>query len=423
MAKASKKPKANSLAEFPNLRGKTVLVRVDLNSPIAPKSKKIESNPRFEAHAETVKFLASKGAKVVLLAHQGRKGDSDCLPLDQHARILAKIVGKKILFKHDQHVFSPKSLDAVEKLKACEVLLLDNVRFLDEEAVSRTPEEHARSEFVQALAPLGQLFVQDAWSNAHRAHASMTGFCVLMPSAMGPVFARELEAAMKAREHAERPMVYLLGGAKPEDVLKLMEYSLRKGLVDKVLTSGVIGELCLMARGNKLPEPIMKDFRQKGYIQYLLPLRDLIHQYHEFIETPFDFAYADDEGNRKEVMLTQLPHCEKPVYDIGTKTARKYAKACTNSRTVFIKGPCGKYEEETFRNGTKTVFEAVANSKAYTLIGGGHTLSAFDKLGIPKNKISFISIAGGALVEFLQGNELPAVKALELSAKKFGARL
>lgn len=416
-----KASKIFSLQDFPNLRGKSLLVRVDLNSPI--ERGKVQSNPRFEAHAETVKLLAGKGAKVVVLAHQGRKGGRDCISLGQHAKILSKLCGRKVLFKEDKAVVSEKTLAAVGKLKGGEVMLLDNVRFLDDEAVEKAVAEHSKSELVAALAPLCQLFVQDAWSNAHRRHASMVGFANLLPCAMGPVFQGEMEGASKAREHAAHPVTYILGGTKPEEVIKLMEYSLVNNVVDKILATGIFGELCLIARGSKLPAAKMEEIRKQGFTQHLLTIRDLIHNYHEFIETPFDFAYADEKGERKEVMLTQLPHCPHPIYDIGAKTARKFSKIAANSKTVFIKGTCGKYEEKPFEHGTRTVFEAVANSKAYSLIGGGHTLTAFEKFGIPKNKISFISLAGGALLEFLQGNELPAVTALQTAAKKFGNKL
>ncbi len=397
-------------------------MRVDLNSPVEA-SGKIEPNPRFIAHAETIKFLVGKGAKTVVLAHQGRNGQEDCISLSQHAKLLSKLIGKKILFSPDREVVSTKTLKAVASLKAGEVMLLDNVRFLDDEALERSVEEHAKSSLVHALAPLAQLFVQDAWSNSHRKHASMVGFASSLPCAMGPVFQRELEAARRARENASHPVTYILGGVKPEEVLKLMEYALKNQVADKILTTGVIGELCLLARGNKLPEAKMQWLKENKFLPHLLFVRDLIHTFHEFIETPFDFAYEGDDGQRHEVMLTQLPFCEKPIFDIGTKTARKYSKAVMNSRTVFIKGPCGKYEEKPFEHGTRTVLEAIANSKAYSLTGGGHTLAAMLKFGIPESKLSFVSLAGGALLEFLQGNELPAFTALQYACKKFGNRL
>ncbi len=409
--------KLYSTDDFKPLRGKLVLVRVDLNSPL--EKRRVQSNPRFVAHSQTIRDLAARGAKVVVLAHQGRKGDKDFTSLKQHSQILSKLIGKKVIFTDDPHVVSEKTLAAVEKLKAGEIMLLDNVRYLDDEAVEKTPQEHSRSALVNALAPLADLFVCDAFSNAHRSHASMVGFCVVLASAAGPVMLRELEGGLKAREHAKRPNVYLLGGAKPDDVLELMEYALRKGVVDKILTSGVIGELCLIARGNQLPASKLAELQKAGFMSALLPVRDLIHEFHEFIETPFDFAYADEKSNRCELMLTSLYSAQGPIGDIGTKTANKYAKVCGKAATVYVKGPCGKYEEKPFEQSTRRIFEAIANSSAYSLVGGGHTLQAFEKFGIPTTKLSHVSIAGGALLELMQGKELPAIKALELAARKF----
>jgi phosphoglycerate kinase len=233
---------------------------------------------------------------------------------------------------------------------------------------------------------------------------------------------RELESGLKARENAKRPNIYILGGAKPDDVLKLMRYALNNQLVDKVLTSGVIGELCLIARGSRLPEAKMEELEKNGFLASLQTVRNLIHEQKEFIETPFDFAVAEN-GKRKEVMLTQLLGVTSPVGDIGTKTAAKYGRIVAKAATVYVKGPCGKYEEAPFEHGTRTVFQAVASSKAYSLVGGGHTLQAFEKFGIPSSKISHVSLAGGALLELMQGKELPAVKALEQAARKFGNKL
>jgi phosphoglycerate kinase len=412
------------VADFGTLRGKTVLLRVDLNSPI--EGGKVQSGPRFTAHAETVKMLSAKGCKLVVLAHQGRKGDKDFTSLKSHAAILSKLVEKKVLFAEDKAVVGEKTLKAVAALKAGEIMLLDNVRYLADEAVEKTPEQHAKeSALVKALAPLADLFVDDAFSNAHRGHASMVGFCAVLPSAAGPVMEHEFEGALKARENAKHPNVYLLGGAKPDEVIKLMDYALKKGIVDKILTSGIIGELCLMARGNKLPQAKIAELEKSGFTGKLTftaalqQVRELIHAYNEFIETPFDFAVADENGNRKEMLLTQLVVANLPSGDIGIKTSNKYSKIVLKSATVYVKGPCGKYEEKPFENGTRQVFDAVARSGAYTLVGGGHTLLAFEKFGIPTDKISHISLAGGALLELMQGKELPAITALESAAKKF----
>lgn len=408
-----------TLDDYKNLRGKTVLVRVDLNSPV--EKGKIILNKRFEAHAKTVALLSSKGAKVVVLAHQGRLGDDDCISLRQHAALLSKTCGKKVFFEADKQVVSEKTVSAIKKLKGGQAILLENLRFLKEEAEDRKPEEHARGKMVAALAPLADLFVNDAFSNSHRSHESMVGFPAVMASCAGPVLAAEVEGALKAREHAKRPNVYVLGGSKPKDAIELMEFVLKKNITDKILTCGVIGELCLIARGNRLSSGTMSELLSHKHTDLLLPLRGLIHQYHEFIETPFDFA-VDEGGARKEFLLTSIMQHNAPIGDIGVKTSNKYSKIILKSKTVYLKGPPGKFEEKIFENGTKAILTAAANSSAYTLLGGGHSGAAAEKLGIPLSKFSFVSLSGGALEKFMQGKTLPAISALEESARTFGAK-
>ncbi len=419
--KVNRLEKILTLDDFRNLRGKTVLLRADLNSPLEKRS--IVGGKRFEAHAKTISLIAGKGAKVVVLAHQGRKGGSDFTNLAQHAKFLSKLCNKKILFKPDSSVVSPPTLDAVRKLKAGEILLLDNARFLAEEAEEKTPSEHARGKLVAALAPIADVYVNDAFSNSHRSHETMVGFPEVMASCAGPVLWHELSSATLAREQAKHPVVYLLGGAKPNDAMRLMEYSLKNHIVDKILTAGVIGELCLIARGNELPPATLEELRAAGHDKLLLQLRDLIHEYHENIETPFDFAFQGDEGKRFEMMLTACHTADRAIGDVGIKTYQKYGRVLAKARTIYIKGPLGKYELEPFQQGTRHVLQAtVANRNAYTMIGGGHSGSASEKLGIPLTKFSFASLSGGALEEFMQGKPLPGIVALESAAKKFGAK-
>ncbi len=414
-----------SIDSFGALRGKTVIVRIDVNSPVDPKTHKIGSNARIKAHAKTLQLLSDKGAKVIVLAHQGRKGGDDFLPLAQHAKLLAKESGKPVQHVPDPSVIGPKSILAAKGLKPGQILLLDNIRYLDEETEKLTPQQQAHGAIVSTLAPLADLYADDAFSNAHRAHASITGFPQVLASAAGPVMLSELEGAKNAMEPARRPCVYVLGGAKPEEVIGIMKHALSTSSVDKILTSGIIGELCVIARGSTLSQEKMKWLHEHGHSANLLALREVIHYYHEFIETPFDFALKDPEtGKRREVFLTTLNRETASSGDVGRKTAAKYAKIIAKARTVYVKGPCGMYEDPLFQDGTYTVFSAVAaNHNAYTLVAGGNTTDAFSKLAIPTDGISHLSIGGGVLLDLMAGTPLPAVEALEHAAKQFGARL
>ena len=197
-----------------DVKGKTVIVRVDLNVPYDPNTHSIRNSERIRAHAETVRELSDKGAKVIVLAHQGRKGDLDFTHLAQHAELLARDAGKDVLYVDD--VIGEEALKAIAQLEEGKVLLLDNVRFLEDEAIEKTAEEHSRSSLVKALSPLADLFVNDAFSVAHRSHASIVGFTVLLPSVAGRVMEHEIESCEKAL-NAKRPRIFIMGGVKPDD--------------------------------------------------------------------------------------------------------------------------------------------------------------------------------------------------------------
>ncbi len=414
-----------TIDSFGSLKGKTILLRVDINSPIDFKTLKITSNPRIQAHSKTILLLSSKGAKVVVLAHQGRKGGDDFFPLEEHAKLISKLIKKPVIFHPDTQVVSEKTLEQIKKLKDGQIMLLDNVRYLDEETAKLDVANQTRTPLVNNLAPLMSIYVDDAFSNAHRAHISMTGFPAVLPSAAGPVMLSELESAKKAAEPSKRPAVFLMGGAKPEEIIGIMKHALENSTVDKILTAGLIGELCVIARGSSLTENKMKWLKEKGYDKHLLPLREVMHSYHEFIETPFDFAILDKEtGKRREIFLTTLSKEIELIGDIGKKTYTKYSKILAKAKTIYVKGPCGIYEDEEFQEGTRTTLTAVANNAgAYSLVAGGNTSDAFEKLKIPQTNIGHLSIGGGVLLEYLAGTPLPAIIALQESAKNFGTEL
>jgi len=406
-------PKFLTMDDF-DFREKTVLVRVDFNSPIDPQTKKILDATRIRAHAETtIRELVQKGAKTVILAHQGRPGSPDFTPLEQHAKILGKILDKPVKYVDD--VFGEKAQEAVRKLKAGETLVVENVRTFADERKKGSPEEHARSEFVKKLAPLADVFVNDAFAAAHRAHISIVGFTAVLPSAAGRIMERELKALSRVLENPEKPCVYIFGGAKADDSLKISQYVLENNIADHILTGGVISHLFLVAKGFNLGKPSM-DFLEKEQVLGLVTgIQDLMKRYPGMIEVPADVA-VEVEGKRKEMEVTELP-TSHPIYDIGTKTTKNYGKIIKDAKSIVVSGPMGVYERREFMLGTKKTFEAVAASKAFSLVGGGHTVAATKELGLT-DKISYVSTAGGALIEFLMGEALPGVMALEKAAAR-----
>jgi phosphoglycerate kinase len=396
------------------LKNKVVLVRVDFNSEIDPSTKKVTSDVRIKAHAEsTIKELAEAGAKTVILAHQGRKGDPDYTPLKEHTEALAKILKCPVQYVDD--VFGDKAKTAIKNLKGGEILVLENVRSWEPETKSGTPEQHAKTPLVQNLAPLADLFVNDAFAAAHRGHVSMVGFTAVLPSAAGRIMERELKSLAKALEKPEHPCVYVMGGAKADDSLEISKYVLGHGIADYVLLGGVTSQLFLAAKGVDLGKKTMEFLAKKELTQFMLGIKEILAKYPEKIVLPEDVA-LDMKGKRKEIPITKLP-AEQSIFDIGAKTVAKFAEIIAKAKSIVVSGPMGVYESEEFNYGTKKVFEAIAASRGFSLAGGGNTIAAINEYGLNK-KIGYISTAGGALIEFLMGKKLPGVVALETAVTK-----
>jgi len=404
--------KYKTLDDF-DVKNKVVLVRVDFNSEIDPATKKVTSDVRIRAHAEsTLKELAEKGAKTVVLAHQGRKGDPDYTTLKQHTEILGNIL--KCPVKYVDDLFGEKAKAAIKNLQGGEILVLENVRSWDKETKSMTPEEASKTELVQNLAPLADLFVNDAFAAAHRAHVSMVGFTAVLPSAAGRIMERELKSLSKALEKPEHPCVYVMGGAKADDALEISKYVLDNSIADYVLVGGVTSQLFLAAKGVDLGKKTVDFLAKKELMQFVPGIKALLSKYPDKVILPSDVA-LDVAGKRKEIPVSKLP-TEQSIFDIGKKTVDEFSALIAKSKSIVVSGPMGVYENKEFNYGTKGVFEAIANSKAFSLAGGGNTIAAIQEYGLSK-KIGYISTAGGALIEFLMGKKLPGVVALETATK------
>lgn len=392
---------------------KTVVVRVDFNSPIDKKTKEITDDTRIKAHAPTIQELLGKNAKVVILAHQGRPGSADYSTTEKHAQILSSILGQKVAYVND--IFGEKAQRAIKQLKPGETLLLENVRAWTGERAKMTAAEFAQSDLVKNVAPLVDVYVGDGFAVAHRANASIVGFSEVLPSVAGRVMERELNALIRAKNAEEKPCIYVMGGAKADDAAAISEYVLSNDKADYVLTSGVIGHLFLHAKGVDLGKPNVEFLAKKQFLQYVPKIQELYDEFNDKIVNPQDFA-IDVDGKRQEIKLTDLP-TNHPIFDIGQLTVNKFAELLRNAKIVVISGPMGVYEREEFRMGTRGVFEAIANSQAFSVAGGGNTIEAIEKLGL-RDRISYISTGGGALMEFLTGKTLPGVEALIKAAKR-----
>lgn len=406
-----------TIDEF-DLAGKTVLCRVDMNQPVDRETDTLKSTQRIEACAPTVKELSDKGAKVVLLAHQGSDIEYENYYCTRpHAKVLSSLIGREVKWIDD--VTGPAAREAITALKDGEILLLDNVRFCAEEQtlfelkLNLTHEEQARTQVVTKLAPLADLYVNDAFAASHRDQPSLCGFEQVLPSAMGRLFEKEYVVISELMESPERPCVFVLGGAKISDAFIMMETVLGNGSADTVLTGGLVGNILLHAIGQPIGQKSVDFIYAKNYEDYIPKAKALYEQYADRIVLPQDLAALTD-GSRREYALEDVPD-DLSAVDIGSKTIREYVNIIQNARTVFVNGPMGVFEETESEAGTKAVFEALAETAAYTVVGGGDSVTASRKYDVA-DKLGYVCTGGGALIRFLTGEELPVVKALRHAA-------
>lgn len=385
----------NSINEI-ELEGRKVLLRTDLNLPI--EDGEPQKTVRFSRYLETIEKLSERGAKTFVVAHQGRPGREDFLSLQQHSEILSNSLDQDVDFV--QSFFGPELEKTVEDMVDGDIALLENVRFLSEELRNASPEQHAEDIFVQRIAPHFDIYVDDAFSAAHRSHGSMVGFTEKMDSYAGPVMSNELESCGKVRDEFENG-VLVLGGEKPSDLIGILKEMIDS--VDKVLLGGIPGELALILEGHDLGEK-KEWIEENGFDGKKGELADILKDHGEKIILPEDVrtdsgAYAIDQVPKDEMS-----------WDIGPKTAENFAEEVSDADSVVMKGPMGAFEDNP--EGTEKVVDAMAGSEAYTVLGGGHTSSLVQRFGYDLDDFSHVSIAGGAFVRYLSGDELAAVEAL-----------
>ena len=402
----------NTLDDF-KLENKTVLLRVDFNMPLDKKTLEILDTTRIKRVLPTIKELIKKNAKTVIIAHQGRQGDWDFTNMQKHAKVLEKLIGKKVKFVDD--IFGKKAKTAIKEMKPGDVTMLDNVRKYNEETEKKTPEEHAQSELVQNLYPLADYFVNDAFAAAHRKQCSLTGFTVVLPSAAGRLMQKELETLSKIIANPEKPSVFLFGGAKFSDVIVTIERLLENKTADKIILTGLPANAFLKAEGINLGDKNEEMLAKEGTPENYEEIKKILVKYKDNIYLPFDFAQQSNTL-RNEIDISQLP-TQYNLFDIGEKTIDNFKNIISEAKTVFLSGPCGVFENPAFMKGTQEIFTHVANSDVFSIVGGGHTVAAIEKLGL-ENKISHISTGGGALEKFMMGEKLPAVEALKAAKNR-----
>jgi phosphoglycerate kinase len=402
------------------LHGKTVLLRVDINAPLDRKTGQIRDDTRLRRCLPTIHELAEKGARTVILAHQGDPLDyQNFAPLDQHAHHLARLLGRQVFFLDD--VAGPAARERIGSLQDGDVLLLENVRIhteetiIFEEQVRLTPEEQAGTYIVRHLAPLADVYVCDAFAAAHRSEPTLVGLTTVLPSAAGRLFEEELRVLTQVRDEPSRPCLFVLGGAKILDAFKMMRAALESGAADGVLTVGLTGEIMLMAAGYNLGADTTAFLAEKRLLDFVEPARELLATYPRRLHYPLDVAHQPG-GQRSELAREALP-AEGLVVDVGRRTVERYAERIASAGTIFVNGPAGVYEEPQSEYGTRALWQALAESPAFTVIGGGDSISAARRFGLLE-QFSYVCTAGGGLVRFLAGEPLAVIEALRQAASR-----
>ena len=397
-----------------DVKGKTVLCRVDINQPVDRATGTLKSINRIRACVPTVRELSDKGAKLVLMAHQGSDIEyKNFYTTKPHAAVLTELLGREVKWIDD--VCGPAAREAIRSLKEGEILLLDNVRFVSEEQtlfemkLHLTHEQQAKTLLVEKLAPLGDVYVCDAFAAAHRDQPSLCGFEQVLPSAMGRLFEQEYCTVSQVMEEPVRPCVFVLGGAKISDAFLMMQTVLSRGVADKILTGGLVGNIFLTALGENIGQGSVDFILKSNYGEYIDRAKELYAQYGEKILLPKDLAWVEN-GERREAKLGSVP-AEIASVDIGSETAAAYREEILAAGTVFVNGPMGVFEKAESELGTKTVWQAIADTKGHTVLGGGDSITATEKYKLTE-QMDYICTGGGALIRFLSGEELPVVKAL-----------
>ncbi|EJE7234725.1 phosphoglycerate kinase [Clostridium sporogenes] len=384
-----------------DVKGKKVLVRCDFNVPL--NEGKITDENRLVGALPTIKYLMEKGAKIILCSHMGKpkgepKKELSLLPV---AKRLSEMLNKEVIFADDDNVVGENAKEAVKDMKDGDVVLLQNTRYRKEE----TKNEEV---FSKELASLADLFVNDAFGTAHRAHCSTVGVTnYLEEAACGYLIQKELKFLGNAVEKPERPFVAILGGAKVSDKINVINNLLDK--VDTLIIGGGMGYTFLKSQGYTVGDSLLEEDK----VEYAKEMINKAKEKGANLLLPVDITIADRFDKDAKPIITEDQNVGEGYMglDIGPKTAKMYSDAIKTAKTVIWNGPMGVFEFKNFANGTIEVAKAMADSDAVTIIGGGDSAAAVNILGFG-DKMTHISTGGGASLEFLEGKELPGIAAL-----------
>jgi phosphoglycerate kinase len=354
---------------------------------------KILDDKRFRSHIPTLRDLEE--ARVVLMAHQSRAGKKDFTTLETHAKRLSQLLRREVGYVDD--IFGSHAREAIKAMRAGDVLLLENTRFYSEENISRSPEEHSKSHMVRKLSPLFDLFVNDAFAVSHRSHLSVVGFTEFLPSAAGRLMEKEIDSLDKGVRGNEHPSIFVLGGTKADDSIK------------------VIQNVFQMAAGVNVGNKNREFVAGLDYADQVAIAKDLLEKNPGKIVVPTDVALERD-GERLDVAMDKVPE-DLLIADIGLETIVDFSKRIREAKIVVLNGTAGIFENEKFALGTTEILKAATES-AFSIAGGGHTSAAIEELGL-ESKFSHVSTGGGASISYLSGDLLPGIEALKKAAQRW----
>jgi phosphoglycerate kinase len=381
-----------------DIKGKTVLMRIDINTPLDPETGEFLNDFRLRSNVGPIVSLLDRHCKLVLLAHQGDPGEGyEFTSMRNHAQYLSNLCNKPVKFVAD--IFGDAAVEEIKLMNPGECLMLENVRFYSEEKLDRLFEEHAKNYLVKTLSKVADIYINNAFSAVHRNHSSITGFPLAMPSYVGELMHVEIEAFSKVINKGGKPKVLVVGGSKIKPKMKMLEKGTHN--FDKILMGGLVANLFIIASGKNIGDINLKTLEKKGALEYVDVAKRILKENSERIELPEDLIIKDFQ-----------------IMDIGSNTIEKYKHIISNAKEIIFNGPMGMIENPLYARGTEELAKAITVSGAYKVVCGGHTPVVFEKLRL-SDRIDHISTGGGAALLFIGGYDLPALSSLKRSQALF----